>query len=92
MSTRPNILYIMSDQHARGVAGCYGDRIVQTPALDRLAATGVTFDAAYCPSPICVPSRMSAFTGQWPSDQQCWTLQDQLSSDRPTWMPALGAA
>jgi len=92
MSTRPNILYIMSDQHARGVAGCYGDRIVQTPALDRLAARGVTFDAAYCPSPICVPSRMSAFTGQWPSDQQCWTLQDQLSSDRPTWMHALGAA
>ncbi|MSU90772.1 sulfatase-like hydrolase/transferase [Rhodobacteraceae bacterium 2CG4] len=92
MSARPNILYIMSDQHARGVAGCYGDAVVRTPALDRLAAGGVSFDAAYCPSPICVPSRMSAFTGQWPSEQQCWTLQDHLASDRPTWMHALGAA
>jgi len=92
MSTRPNILYIMSDQHARGVAGCYGDGIVRTPALDRLAAGGVTFDSAYCPSPICVPSRMSAFTGRYPSDQHCWTLQDQLASDVPTWMHAAGAA
>lgn len=90
--TRPNILYIMSDQHARRVAGCYGDPVARTPALDGLAARGVTFDAAYCPSPICVPSRMSALTGQWPHQQACWTLQDHLGTDRPTWAHALGAA
>ncbi|TCS63235.1 choline-sulfatase [Primorskyibacter sedentarius] len=89
---RPNILYIMSDQHARRVAGCYGDSVAQTPNIDRLAARGVCFDTTYCPSPICVPSRMSAFTGQHPHEQRCWTLQDHLSSDRPTWMHALGAA
>jgi len=89
---RPNILYIMSDQHARRVTGCYGDALVRTPALDALAVRGVTFDAAYCPSPICVPSRMSALTGQWPHQQECWTLQDHLGTDRPTWAHALGAA
>lgn len=91
-SGRPDILYIMSDQHSRRVAGCYGDDAAITPNLDALAARGVSFDAAYCPSPICVPSRMSAFTGQWPFEQECWTLQDHLSSDRPTWMHSLGAA
>ncbi|WP_306119098.1 MULTISPECIES: sulfatase-like hydrolase/transferase [unclassified Roseitalea] len=94
MSTerRPDIVYIMSDQHARKVAGCYGDTVVATPHLDALARQGVVFDNGYCPSPICVPSRMSAFTGQWPFEQQCWTLQDHLGTDRPTWMHALGAA
>lgn len=89
---RPNILFIMSDQHARRVAGCYGDPVVRTPALDALSEKGVTFDAAYCPSPICVPSRMSTLTGQWPYQQECWTLQDPLATDRPTWAHALGAA
>ena len=57
---RPNLLYIHSDQHNPFVAGCYGDPLVETPHLDRLAANGATFDAAYCTSPICVPSRMSS--------------------------------
>jgi choline-sulfatase len=82
----------MSDQHARRVAGCYGDPVAQTPNIDRLAARGVRFENAYCPAPSCVPSRMSAFTGQHPYEQSCWTSQDHLSSDRPTWMHALGAA
>ena len=42
---KPNILVIMSDEHDPAVTGCYGDPIVQTPNLDRLAAAGVTFDA-----------------------------------------------
>jgi choline-sulfatase len=87
----PNILFIMSDQHVQKVAGCYGDRVALTPNLDRLAAGGVVFDNAYCPSPICTPSRMSTMTGQWPHEQGCWTLEDQLGSERPTWMHALGA-
>ncbi|MBM3549129.1 MAG: DUF4976 domain-containing protein [Alphaproteobacteria bacterium] len=90
--TRPNLLYILSDQHARHVTGCYGDKLVQTPNLDRLAASGVTFDNAYCPSPICVPSRMSMLTARHPSAQDCWTNDDFLASDSPTWLHALGAA
>ena len=60
----PNLLFIFSDQHAFNVSGCYGDPVAETPNLDSLAAAGVTFDAAYCPSPICVPSRMSMLTAQ----------------------------
>ncbi len=92
MSGPPDMLLILSDQHARRVTGAYGNDVVATPALDRLAASGVTFDNAYCASPICVPSRMSMLTGQWPCDQGCWTLTDMLGSDRPTYAHALGAA
>ncbi len=92
--TRPakNLLFIFSDQHAQAVSGCYGDPHVRTPALDALAARGVRFDNTYCASPICVPSRMSMLTACHPSQQDCWTNDDCLASDRPTWLHALGAA
>ncbi|MCA0423104.1 MAG: sulfatase-like hydrolase/transferase [Proteobacteria bacterium] len=87
-----NLLFLFSDQHAQRVAGCYGDAVVETPNLDRLAARGVTFDNAYTPSPICVPARMSMLTGRYPYEQECWTNDDILSSEFPTWPQALGAA
>jgi len=89
---RPNLLYIMSDQHTQRVIGCYGDRMVKTPALDWLAAQGVTFDNAYTPAPICLASRMSALTACYPVTQECWTNTDILTSERPTMAHALGAA
>ena len=91
MTSRPNLLFILSDQHTQKIAGCYGDPIAETPAIDRLAARGVTFDNAYCASPVCVPSRMSLLTGLPPHAQNCWTNDDYLPSDRPTWAHALGA-
>lgn len=92
MSNRPNLVLIMSDQHAQRVAGCYGDRAARTPNIDRLASRGVTFDNAYCPSPICLPSRMSALTARHPFRQACWTNTDYLASDIPTFAHGLGAA
>jgi choline-sulfatase len=89
---RPSLLFLFSDQHCQKISGCYGDKIVETPHLDELAAGGVVFDSAYCPSPICVPSRMSLLTGRHPSAQECWTNDDFLASDRPTFAHALGAA
>ena len=89
---RPNILFIMSDQHTQRITGCYGDAIVATPNLDRLAARGVAFDNAYTPSPLCVPARMSFLTGRHPHRQDCWTNSDVLPSDLPTFAHALGAA
>lgn len=89
---RPNILYIMSDQHAARVMGCAGDSAADTPNLDRLAQSGIRFSRAYCPSPVCLPSRMSMLTGQRPYEQECWTNDDILDSGRPTWLHGLGAA
>jgi choline-sulfatase len=90
--TRPNLLYILSDQHAQTVAGCFGDPLAPTPNLDRLAARGVTFNNAYTPSPLCTPARMSLLSGRHPSDQSCWTNSDALASDVPTFAHAMGAA
>jgi arylsulfatase len=64
---RPNVLFIMADQHNARRLGCAGDPDVQTPALDRLAAEGVRCTNAYANNPICTPSRLSFLTGQYPS-------------------------
>ena len=58
-----NVLFINSDQHSPRALGSYGHPMVQTPNLDALAARGTRFTAAYCPTPICVPSRATIQTG-----------------------------
>ena len=88
----PNLLYIHSDQHNPYVTGCYGDLLVQTPHLDRLAAEGVVFENVYCPSPICVPSRMSMLSGRYPHENRVWTNSHILDSGIPTFAHAMGAA
>ena len=90
--TRPNVLFIQSDQHCAAVTGCYGDPVVQTPNLDRLAARGVVMDSAYCASPICVPSRSSLLTGRHPFENRVWTNMHMLDSAIPTMAHAMGAA
>lgn len=88
----PNLLYIHSDQHNPYVTGCYGDPLVETPNLDRLASEGVVLENVYCPSPICVPSRMSMLTGQYPHENCVWTNSHVLDSGIPTFAHAMGAA
>ena len=88
----PNVLYIQSDQHSPFVGGCFGDPVIRTPALDGLAARGVVMDAAYCASPICVPSRMSMLTGRYPFENGVWTNDHVLNSAIPTYAHAMGAA
>lgn len=88
----PNILIIMTDQHSSHAVGCYGNPVVQTPNLDRLARRGTLFEHAYCQAPLCVPSRMSFLTGQQPSEDRVWLLSDTLPSDVATFAHALGAA
>lgn len=61
--SRPNILWIMTDQQPAGWMSCAGCSDVHTPAMDSLAAAGVRFELAYCANPICVPSRTSMITG-----------------------------
>lgn len=92
MQEPPNLLFILSDQHAPAVAGCYGNAVAETPALDALASRGVTFDSAYCPSPLCTPSRMSMMTARHPFRNHVWGNEDVLHSGLPTMAHALGAA
>ena len=89
--SKPNLLYIHSDQHDPYVTGCYGDKVVQTPNLDSLAANGVVFENCYCPSPICVPSRMSMLSGRYPFENEVWTNSHILNSSIPTFAHAMGA-
>ncbi len=91
-SNRPNLVYIHTDQHNPYVTGCYGDPLVQTPNLDRLANQGVTFTNVYCNSPICVPSRMSMLSGQHPHQNEVWTNNHILNSGIPTLAHSMGAA
>lgn len=88
----PNVLYLMSDQHAASVLGCAGDDVVRTPNLDRLAARGTRLSNVYCPSPICVPSRMSMLSGRHPFRNHVWTNDHALPGSVATWPHALGAA
>ncbi|MBN1401115.1 MAG: sulfatase-like hydrolase/transferase [Anaerolineae bacterium] len=89
MPERPNILCIMSDEHDPGVTGCYGDPWVATPHLDRLAQRGVTFDACYTTSPLCVPARLSFTAGQYISRVGAWSNNSWLPSDEIESLPRL---
>jgi arylsulfatase A-like enzyme len=61
---RPNILFIMSDDHAAQAISCYGSRINQTPNIDRIAREGMRFDNCFCTNGICAPSRAVILTGK----------------------------
>jgi arylsulfatase A-like enzyme len=63
MQKRPNIMVIMSDDHAQWASGCYGNRELHTPVMDHLAASGVRMDNAFTPTPVCSPARASFWTG-----------------------------
>ena len=65
--SRPNILFIMTDQQHAGMMSCTGNKWLKTPAMDRLAASGIRFERAYACNPVCVPSRFSLQTGLMPS-------------------------
>ena len=58
-----NLLFILSDEHARPMLGCETGGYIKTPRLDALAQGGTLFENAYCNSPICVPARASLATG-----------------------------
>lgn len=90
---RPNILVIMSDEHNQRVAGCYGNRTVRTPNLDRLAGSGVTFDTAYTNSPLCVPARLAFTAGKYIHRISAWNNDCMLPGNQSASLPnAMNAA
>lgn len=88
----PNILVIMSDEHHAGMMGAAGNTLVHTPNLDALAARGVRFDAAYCSSPICTPSRQTFTTGKYVSRHNVWTNSVGVPEDWATLPKVMRAA
>lgn len=67
MASKRNILLIITDQHRADHLGCYGNTVVQTPAIDALAEKGIRFDKFYVATPICMPNRATLMTGRMPS-------------------------
>jgi choline-sulfatase len=88
---RPNILILMADQLTPGILPAYGNDWVRTPVIDRLAADGVVFDAAYCNSPLCAPSRATFMTGQLPSRHGVYDNAAEFAAETPTFAHHLRA-
>lgn len=83
-SRRLNLLFLCSDQHQAAASGCYGHHQALTPHIDEIASQGVRFERAYCQAPVCVPSRGSIVTGNYPSRHGARILQDPLPEDART--------
>ncbi|MGC9350292.1 MAG: sulfatase family protein [Anaerolineae bacterium] len=66
--TRPNILFITTDEQRFDCLGAYGNPVIRTPNLDRIAAEGVRFDRGYVQNPMCMPSRMAMMTSRYCSE------------------------
>ena len=84
---RPNILFIMADDHAANAIGCYGSRlyrVAKTTNIDRIAAEGMRLNNCFCTNSICVPSRATILTGQYSHVNGVYTLADELDPKRQT--------
>ena len=91
--TQPNIVVIMADQLAPHFTGAYGHPVAKTPHLDTLAARGMRFDAAYCNSPLCAPSRFAFMSGQLISRIAAYDNASEFRASVPTfahYMKVLG--
>lgn len=67
MKSRPNVLYVMTDQHRADWLGCAGHPVVKTPNIDSLASRGTRFTEFHVTTPVCMPNRGAIFTGRYPS-------------------------
>jgi len=84
-SSRPNILFIMSDDHACNAISCYGGmlkNIMPTPNIDRIAAEGIRLDNCLVTNSICTPSRAVILTGKYSHKNGVYTLQDDFDRDQ----------
>ena len=83
---RPNILYIMSDDHASAAISAYGgilDKVAPTPNIDRIGQRGMRLENCFVTNSICTPSRGCIMTGQYSHKNGVYTLMDPLDPDRP---------
>ena len=86
---RPNVVFILSDDHRADFAGYAGHPYLETPALDRLSAEGVRFERAYVTTSLCSPSRASFLTGRTPHGHGVWNNFTPWSNDNRTFFEYL---
>lgn len=82
---RPNILFIMSDDHTTQAIGAYGSRLAEldpTPNIDALARNGMRFDRVFCHNSICTPSRANIITGQYSQKNGVLDLDGNIPPER----------
>jgi len=79
---RPNVLFIATDD-MRPQLGCYGDKLVKSPNIDRLAARGMVFERAFCQQALCSPSRISLLTGRHPWTTRIYQIGPFLRETMP---------
>ena len=92
-SSQPNIVYIIADDISWDDFGCYGNPVVQTPVIDRLAEEGMRFTNAYLTASSCSPSRCSIISGRYPHNNGAAELHTPLPEDQvpfPLWMKEAG--
>jgi N-sulfoglucosamine sulfohydrolase len=90
-SPKPNILLVLSDDHSAPHVGCYGNREIKTPNLDRFATAGIRLDRAYVGCPQCVPSRATFMTGRSPVGIQMTRFSAPLPAEVVTFPELLRA-
>jgi choline-sulfatase len=88
LGTAPNVLILMVDEHNPMYSSTHGDPYsssVVTPNMDRLAKMGTVYESAYCPSPLCSPSRSSFMSGRWGHDIQVYNNCNVIEFDYPSY-------
>lgn len=90
--TRPNVLFILSDDHAKNAISCYGNKDIQTPGLDRLASEGMRFEHALTPNSFCTPARAAVLTGKYSHKNGVTHLNQEFDGSQPTFPKMLQAA
>ena len=86
---KPNILFICTDQQRWDTLGRFKPENLCTPNFDKLLASGVHLTNAFCQSPVCIPSRASMLSGQYPSQTGIYHNTGTLPSDKNTWASVL---
>ena len=79
---KPNILFIAIDD-LKPILGCYGDKMIKTPNIDRIAKNGTIFMANYCQQAVCGPTRASLMTGKRPDYTKIWDLKTKMRDVNP---------
>ena len=92
VADRPNIIFIMTDDHTKQAMSCYGSQINRTPNIDRIARDGIRFENSFVTNSICAPSRAVALTGKYSHINGLKDNRDRFNGDQMTFPKLLQKA